>query len=134
MLLFEGSNERLARRARQVGAPDRAGQHMERGILEQRQRRAIDRAHGQQGHLAQQARAVHLLDEVHAHVARQEGHHRIGRDALDLRQRCRVVGLVGLDVDFAHHLARVVALEAAQLVLARRVVGRNAPRTTAQNL
>ena len=69
-----------------------------------------------------------LLDEIHAHAARQEHEDRLGRGRGDLGELRRIVELVERDIDFVEHLALEVALEPGERVFARLVVRRHDER------
>ena len=80
---------------------------------------------GDQRDVLGQACAHKLLDEVDAHGTWQKEIHRIRLGRAQLGKLGGVVDLPDLGVDLVGHLALVLALEAGDAVLARRVVGRH---------
>ncbi|MPM96492.1 hypothetical protein SDC9_143655 [bioreactor metagenome] len=79
----------------------------------------------EQGRALEHARLRVLLDEVDAHAAGQEDVQRVCAGCADLGNLGGVVDLADLGVDLILKRTAVDALEAIQVILARRVIGRN---------
>ncbi len=125
VFLLEVGHEALVGGVVHVVRPLRAVEDAHHGIAHRADHVLIGReARCEELHLLAQAGAGELLDEVHAQAARQEHEHRIRTGGADLGQLRTIVELAQRRVGLHHHLALVVALEAGQRVLARRVVGR----------
>ncbi len=124
-LLLIGRDERLVLRIVEIGRPVGAAEEAERGVLLRGQGRFIDGERGQEFDGVGEPGLPELLDEVHAHAAREKHVDRVGLGRRDLGELGGEVELVERHVDLVGDLALVEGLEAGQGVLAGLVVGRH---------